>query len=72
MLPTEQTPRYKSQLIWNDTPTHKRQEVLKNLDISRQTLSRWINDPACIRLSQAAKLCALLDIENPLTFTEPV
>jgi len=72
MKPNSSKLDYKLQEIWSNTPTVRRQEIQQYLDINRQTLWRWINDPACIRLSQAAKLCALLDIENPLEFITPV
>lgn len=72
MLPNTQTPRYRLQIIWRDLPTHKKQKVIESVDVTRQTVWRWVNDPAAITLSQAAKLCALLDIENPLTFITPV
>lgn len=58
--------------MWRDTPTWKRQAIQEKLDVSRQTLWRWINDAPAMRLDQAIKLCDLLAIENPRDLVTPL
>lgn len=63
---------YTIQEMWRDTPTYKKQEIQENLDVSRQTLWRWIGDPGAMRLDQAIKLCNAFAIENPRDLVTPL
>ena len=62
---------YQISYLWDLTPTTKRRELQQKLDVSRQTLWRYIHDPMTMTLSTATVLADFWELDSPRDLVKP-